>query len=427
MKIFHLLFTLLLTAILSLNAENISDEKRLEQVQKLSLTIQYIEALYVEDNNFTDTINDFIRGGVSQLDPHSSFLDEKELKELTETTKGEFGGLGFIVTTKDKVLTIVSPIDDTPAYKAGIKSGDVIIKIDGVSALDLSLSEAVKIMRGKPGTKISLTMYRKEAKEPIVFKLKRAIINVKSVKYKKYNDYLYLRVSSFDEKVSKNILKILQKEEMKGIKGIILDLRNNPGGLLVEAVNTTDIFIPSNKVVVSSKGKLAANNYDLKSKTDNKIYENIPLVVLVNGGSASASEIVSGALQDNKRAIVVGTQTFGKGTIQQIFKLNKKEAIKITVGKYYLPSGRTIQNKGVVPDVIVDYAIKEINNKLLLKESDFKKSLKEKVVIEDKDIKKVKVDKEINKYVLTKKDIKKDLCLKTGIDILNTLNLMKHK
>jgi carboxyl-terminal processing protease len=426
MKLFHLLFTFLILTGITLEAKKISDEERLEEVQKLSLTIQYIEALYVEDNNFSDTINNFIRGGVAELDPHSSFLDEKELRELTESTKGEFGGLGFIVTKKDKVLTIVSPIDDTPAFKAGIKSGDVIIKINGESALDLSLSEAVKIMRGKPGTKITLTMYRKSAKEPIVFNLERAIINVKSVKYKKYNDYLYLRISSFDEKVSKSIRKILKKKEMKKIKGIILDLRNNPGGLLVEAVNTTDIFIPSNKVVVSSKGKLEANNYELLSKTDNIFYENIPLVVLVNAGSASASEIVSGSLQDNKRAIVVGTQTFGKGTIQQIFKLNKKEAIKITVGKYYLPSGRTIQNKGVMPDVIVDYVVKEVSNNLALKESDFKKSLKEKVV-GNKNKKTIKPKKQdtVNKFVLTKEEIKKDLCLKTGIDILNTLNIMK--
>jgi len=411
---------------ISLNATDykISEEERLEQVRKLSLTIQYIEALYVEDANFTSTINNFIKGGVAQLDPHSSFLNEKDLKELTETTKGEFGGLGFIITKKDNVLTIVSPIDDTPAFRAGIKSGDVILKIDGVSALDLTLNEAVKIMRGKPNTNIELTIFRKKAKEPLVLKLKRAIINVKSVKYKVYNDYLYLRVASFDSKVSDSIKKILKRKDMSKIKGILLDLRNNPGGLLTEAVNTTDIFIPSNQIVVSSKGKLPANNYSLKSKTDNVRYENIPLVVLVNGGSASASEIVSGALQDNKRAIIVGTQTFGKGTIQQIFKLNKTEAIKITVGKYYLPSGRTIQNKGVTPDIIVDYEIKEIKNSLALKESDFKKSLKEKVEIKTDE--KEKEKKEIDtKHIITEENIDKDLCLKTSIDILNTLNIIK--
>jgi len=348
-----------------------------------------------------------------------SYLDKKAYKELKVQTTGEFGGLGIVVGMRNGVLTVISPIDDTPAYKAGIKAGDIILKINDKATIDMTLDEAVNLMRGKPGTKITLTIVRK-GKKPFEVTITRGIIKIKSVKAKdlqNYPDIKYIRISSFDKNVVPTLKKILSNLKKEGKKGIIIDLRNNPGGLLNQATGTLDLFIDKG-ILVSQKGRVKSENevyYAHKYGT----YKNIPIVVLVNGGSASASEIVSGGLQDHRRAVIVGEKTFGKGSVQAILPVNKDEAIRLTVARYYLPSGRTIQAKGVTPDIIVHPGKVEEENisETEIKEANLKAHLKAELnKIEKKKVK--KEDKNIQK-------IDGDLQLLTGANILKALIISK--
>lgn len=396
-------------------------ETRLESYEKFIKVVNIIEAYYVDEINTSTIINKAIKGLLPELDAHSIYLDKKAYKELKIQTSGEFGGLGIVIGMRNGVLTVISPIDDTPAYKAGLKAGDIILKINDKATIDMSLDEAVNLMRGKPGTKVTLTIVRKNQK-PFTVTITRGIIKIKSVKAKNLENFpkiKYIRISSFDKNVVNNLKKILKNLKKENKKGIIIDLRNNPGGLLSQAIGVLDLFIYKG-VLVSQKGRIKSENKTYYA-TRRGTYKNIPIVVLVNGGSASASEIVSGGLQDHKRAVIVGEKTFGKGSVQAILPINKNEAIRLTVAKYYLPSGRTIQAKGVTPDIIVHPGkIEENVDEVKIKEANLKAHLK------------AELDKLENKKIVKKEDknIKKidgDIQLLTGANILKALIIAKGK
>jgi carboxyl-terminal processing protease len=395
---------------------NAKETARLDSYMKFVKVVNIIEKYYVEPLNTNQIVEKLLKGGIAQLDAHSSFLDKKGYKDLQVTTKGEFGGLGIVVGIRKGVLTIISPIDDTPAYRAGVKSNDIILKIDNKATIDMTLDEAVNLMRGKPGTKITLTLVRDG--KPIIVHITRAMIKVKSVKaydFEKYPEIKYIRISSFDKNVVTSLKKVIST--MRGKKGIIIDLRNNPGGLLNQALGVLDMFINDGKLLSEKgRGKEMRVWYAHSAGT----YSRIPIVILVNGGSASASEIVSGAMQDAKRAVIVGEKTFGKGSVQAIIPINKDEAVRLTIAKYYLPSGRTIQAVGVTPDIIVKPAkitpIKE--DGIEIKEKDLKAHLKNEFL---KDNKKTKKTKKNVKY----KKIDGDNQLQSAINILKSIILVK--
>ncbi len=329
-----------------------------------------IKQNYVEPVTDKKLITGAINGMLSDLDPHSAYLDQDAYRELQVGTQGQFGGLGIEVGMEDGFVKVVSPIEDTPAFHAGIKPGDLIVKLDETPVKGMTLSEAVKRMRGKPDTKITLTISRKGEAQPIIVTLTRAVIHVRSVKSKLIEPgYGWVRISQFQEATAENLVKHLQGLYRQGsLKGLVLDLRNDPGGLLYGAVAVSAAFLPSNALIVSTDGRTEeakkqyhavpddyarGENDDFLDKLPAAV-KTVPIVVLVNGGSASASEIVAGALQDHKRATLIGTQTFGKGSVQTIMPLNNNTAIKLTTARYYTPSGRSIQAKGITPDLVVE-------------------------------------------------------------------------
>ena len=326
---------------------------------------------YVEDVSSKELIESAIEGMLGSLDPHSTFLNNQELNELKVQTKGEFGGLGIEVTLENGFVKVISPIDDTPASRAGIKAGDMITHLDDEPVLGMTLSEAVSIMRGKVGSKIKLTVNREDNKT-LQIEIVRAVIQLKAVRSKIENNIGYIRVSSFNQKVDTQIIKAIKDFKKKEkIIGYVLDLRNNPGGLLDQAVSVTDIFLSQGEIV-STRGR-----FDREGSRYNAIKrdltDGLPLVVLINQGSASASEIVAGALQDHKRAIIMGTKSFGKGSVQTIIPSGEDVALKLTTAKYYTPLGRSIQKTGIDPDILVEQAeLTRIENENRRKESDLR-------------------------------------------------------
>ncbi|MDP3859568.1 MAG: S41 family peptidase [Stagnimonas sp.] len=313
--------------------------------------LERVKSDYVEPVSDDKLLENAVRGMLAGLDPHSSYLDKDEFKDMNTTTTGKFGGLGIEVQMKDGLVFVVSPIDDTPAAKAGIQSGDFIVKINEDTVRGLSLKEAVDKMRGDPGSKISLTVLRQSADKPLTFDMKRDTINVASAKGKLLEPgYGYIRVSQFTATTGKLMLDELKKIRKDGeLRGLVLDLRNNPGGVLNAAVDVSDAFIEKGQVV-SIKGRDADSNRIFNATAGDELAGR-PIVVLVNGGSASAAEIVAGALQDTRRAVIVGSKTFGKGSVQTILPLANDSAIKITTARYYTPSGRSIQAEGIEPDI----------------------------------------------------------------------------
>lgn len=335
-----------------------------EDINRFTNTIVLIKDFYVQPVGDKALLNDAIRGMVSGLDPHSEYLDQDAYKTLLMTTSGEFGGVGIEVTPEFGVLKIVTPMDDTPAAKAGIKPSDYIVAINGKMVSEMSLQDAVEQMRGKTGSQVVLTVLRKGQKLPLTFKLTRQIIRIASVKSKMLDEnFGYVRITQFQEPTAKFMRQaILDLKSKNGgrLGGLILDLRNNPGGLLETAVQVVNNFLESktlsNKfkdLIVYTEGRLPEAQYSAKA-TGVDILDGAPLVILINGGSASASEIVAGALQDYKRAVVVGTPSFGKGSVQTVIPLDKTHALKLTTALYHTPAGRVIQNVGIIPDVHIE-------------------------------------------------------------------------
>ncbi|OOC16320.1 peptidase S41 [Helicobacter pylori] len=404
--------------------------KRVEAFSRFSNVVTEIEKKYVDKISISEIMTKAIEGLLSNLDAHSAYLNEKKFKEFQAQTEGEFGGLGITVGMRDGVLTVIAPLEGTPAYKAGVKSGDSILKINNESTLSMSIDDAVNLMRGKPKTPIQITIVRKNEPKPLVFNIVRDIIKIPSVYVKKIKDtpYLYVRVSSFDKNVTKSVLDGLKANPKT--KGIVLDLRGNPGGLLNQAVGLSNLFVKEG-ILVSQKGKNKEENLEYKAN-GRAPYTNLPIAVLVNGGSASASEIVAGALQDHKRAIIIGEKTFGKGSVQVLLPVNKDEAIKITTARYYLPSGRTIQAKGITPDIVIyPGKVPENENKFSLKEADLKHHLEQELKkLDDKNPNSKETDKDKKseeEKEVTPKMISDDIQLKTAIDSLKTWSIVDEK
>ena len=352
----------------------------LNELRNLSDIFSRIKSDYVEDVEDKVLLENAIKGMLSGLDPHSTYLNADEYKELKIGTTGQFGGLGIQVGMEDGFVKVISPIDDTPAFHAGIESGDLIVRLDDKSVKGMSLNDAVKVMRGSPGSSIELTIVRKGEDKPLVISVTRDIIKVDSVKNRMLEPgYGYVRISNFQSKTPKDLLKAINslKEEYNDeLKGLVLDLRNNPGGVLNAAADVSDMFINKGKLVYT-EGRIENSMFEFNAKPGD-VMNGAPIVVLINGGSASASEIVAGALQDHHRAVVMGSKSFGKGSVQTIQELRSGGAVKITTARYFTPSGRSIQGEGIEPDIALDdikVTKAEKNNISQLKESDLNKHI----------------------------------------------------
>ncbi|MCM8782674.1 MAG: S41 family peptidase [Candidatus Omnitrophica bacterium] len=334
--------------------QNVKNDDLYEQVELFANAVSLIRNDYVDEVNSKDLIYGALKGMLMSLDSHSQFLDPDAYKEMKVETKGKFGGLGIEITIKDGILTIISPIEGTPAFKAGLKPNDKIVKIDGKSTRDITLNEAVKRLRGEPGTTITLTILRENERRVLDFTITRGIIEIESIKEARIleDDIGYMRLVEFQENTPKDLLKKLQELKAKGMRSLIFDLRNNPGGLLDTSVKVAEIFLPAGQIVVSTKGRLKEQNAVYKAKYK-KPYVDFPLLVLVNEGSASASEIVASAIKDSKRGIIIGTKTFGKGSVQTVIPLGDGSAVRLTTARYLTPNGQPIHNEGVMPDVII--------------------------------------------------------------------------
>ena len=384
---------------------HLTDEQIYEELKKLALVFETARDKFVEEADERKMLEGAMNGMLAALDPHSSYLSADDFKEFNDKSSGEFGGLGIQITSDKGAIRVISPIDDTPAAKAGIQAGDYITHIDGEQVFDMNLNQAVKKMKGKPGTKVKLTIVHDRG-EPKEITLKRAIIKVKSVKFSEKSDGAaldddklpkigYLRVSDFGATTTKELKDAIKDLEKKNVAGYVLDLRNNPGGYLVAAVDMADAFMDGGEIV-STRGKEKADIERMFAKPGDMV-NGKPVVVLINHGSASASEIVAGALQDNGRAIVMGSQSFGKGSVQQQKPLGDGSAIHITIARYYTPSGRSIQNEGITPDIeVLQSKIETIEKKeALFTEATFNNSLKNDASKKKDNAKKKDVKKEI--------------------------------
>ncbi len=404
------------------------DNTTYHQLKLFSQVLDLVERDYVEPVKPKKLIYGAIQGMLSSLDPHSAFMKPEDFKELQVETKGKFTGIGIEITIKDGVLTVVSPIEGTPAFKAGIQANDKILKINGKSTKNMTLIQAVKLLRGPKGTTVTISIYRSGWNKLKDIKLVRDVIPIKSVRSKVLESgYGYVRITNFQAKTEKELKKALRGLEDKvKLKGLIIDLRNNPGGLLDQAVAVSDEFLESG-LIVYTDGRLEDSKMRFYAKP-NRVHHRYPIVILVNGGSASASEIVAGALQDNKRAVIVGTQTFGKGSVQTIIPLEEGAAIRLTTARYYTPSGRSIQAKGITPDIVVPFVppLKEDQEKDVfhfIKEKDLEGHLKGDG--EDSGKKKnssAKKGKEADAAELLKKDNQ----LREALRILKAFNIYKE-
>jgi carboxyl-terminal processing protease len=394
-----------------------------QNIELLTEVIRKIEKIYVEPQDAQKLIQGAIKGMVQGLDPHSSFLTKEEHQDLLIETKGSFSGVGIEITVRDNFLTVVSPIEGTPAYKAGIQAGDRIIKIDGKPTADMTLPEAVRSIRGERGTKVNLTIMREPGDKPLEFTVTRELIPIRSVRsYLLTPEIAYVRITNFQSKTSGDLEAVLQEiEKGQELKGLILDLRNNPGGLLSQAIEVSDLFLDAG-VIVSTKGR--DSSQDLNATAHKDIVErNYPIIALVNGGSASAAEIVAGALQDNKRAIILGTRTFGKGSVQTIIPLSDGSGLRLTTAMYYTPNGRSIQASGISPDIELKFIPppdEEKDDPNVVREQDLKGHMQN-----ERDLptepEKTEEEKESEKRV--KDLIERDNQVRSALQLLQTWNI----
>jgi carboxyl-terminal processing protease len=400
------------------------DRSTYKSLKTFSEVLDMVDKNYVEPVETDKLMRGAINGMIKSLDPHSSFMTAEMYKELEVETRGSFGGIGIEITLLKDVLTVVSPIEDTPAYNAGVKAGDQIVRINGKSTKDLTIMDAVKQLRGPKDTKVTITILREGMAKPKDIEITRSIIPIKSIKSKVYDDHIgYIRISAFQERTSDDLKKALREIEAKArpLKGIVLDMRNNPGGLLTQSVEVSDAFLKSG-IIVSTRGR--AKNMESKlSAKDSGDEPTCPMVVLVNEGTASAAEIVSGALQDNGRAVIIGAQTFGKGSVQTVIPLEDGAALKLTTAKYYTPKGRSIQAEGITPDIVMKQirpAEEKAEDKAntenhMPREKDLTGHIKSP---RENDVKTETIKKETD-------DLDKDNQLKNAIDILKSWDILK--
>ncbi len=387
-----------------------------EELKTFTEVLQMVKKYYVEDVSTKNLVYSAIKGMLSSLDPHSSFMPPEAFKEMQVETKGEFGGLGIQIGIKDGVLTVISPIEDTPAWKAGIKAGDKIIKISGKPTKDMGLEGAVTKMRGAPKTPITITIYRQGWKEPRDFTIVREIIKIKSVKSKVIEgDIGYVKISQFQEQTASDLETALKKLDKEKINSLIVDLRNNPGGLLNSAVDVAGEFMPKGKLVVYTKTRSGEKT---EFYTDGNQLATQPMIVLVNEGSASASEIVAGALKDWNRAVILGTQTFGKGSVQTVIPLSDGAGLRLTTARYYTPKGISIQNTGITPDIVVKIEAKNGEKEHpVIRERDLARHLQNEQAGKTKPEEVETVPVEVGE--------KEDVQLQRAVDILKTWNVFK--
>lgn len=390
-----------------------------ENLKVFTEVLSIVKKNYVEDIKTKDLIYGAIKGMLNSLDPHSGFMTPEAYKEMQVDTKGEFGGLGIQIGIKDSILTVIAPIEDTPAYKEGIKAGDRIIKIDGQSTKDMSLQDAVSKMRGPKGTPVKITILREGWKETKDFTIVRDIIKIKSVKHKVLEDGIgYIKLTQFQEQTAADLSTAMGKLSNEKINALILDLRNNPGGLLNSSVDVASQFLPPGKLVVYIKDR-AGERVEYRTGDGHPHYENIPMVVLVNQGSASASEIVAGALKDWHRAVILGVQTFGKGSVQSVIPLSDGSALRLTTARYYTPSGTSIQSTGITPDIVVKLETKNgVKEHTVMREKDLERHLKN----EQKEEGSVPEQETAPLEVSEKEDIQ----LQRAIDLLKTWKVFKE-
>ena len=398
-----------------------------KQVELFSDTLAIIQSDYVENVEPKNLIYGALKGMLSSLDPHSQFMDPDTYNELKVDTQGKFGGLGIEITVKDGLLTVITPIEDTPAWKAGIKSGDRIVKIDKELTRDMTLTDAVKRLRGKPGEAVLLTVLRESENKVLEFNIVRDIIKIKDIKNARILEggIGYIRLIEFREETPKEIDAVLKKLTGEGMNALILDLRNNPGGLLDTAVRVTERFIDKDKLIVSTKGRKGSQNLEFKSHSSQPITD-MPMVVLINEGSASGSEIVAGALQDYKRAIILGTKSFGKGSVQTVIPLMDGSALRLTTSKYFTPLGKVIHGKGVTPDIEVEAGKIELRKKEdMLEEKN--QDIFEEIENKDKDKGKDKdKDKDKPKEPEGVLDYKSDNQLMRAVDALKAVKIYQQ-
>lgn len=357
-----------------------NDDAAYKGLKIFSDVLDLVEKNYVDPVDTEDLIHKAIEGMVHSLDPHSQLLPPEAFEELQIDTRGEFGGIGIVITMQNRLLTVISPIEGTPAHKAGVKAGDIIVEIDGESTKEMMLWEAVKRMRGPKGETVNIKVFREGTKEPVEFALVRDIIPIESVRHLALRPgYGYIRVTNFQENTTDDIRAALAEleSEAEPIKGLILDLRDNPGGLLNQAIEVSDLFLDGG-AIVSIKGRLKKHTKVFEARGDGRGRKGYPIVVLINGGSASASEIVAGALQDHKRAVILGTKSFGKGSVQTVETLRDGYGLKFTIARYYTPNGRSIQAQGIEPDIVVKHRFldeEETDEEARLKEADLRNHL----------------------------------------------------
>lgn len=397
----------------------VSAQSNYEDLRLFTEVMTMIKKNYVDEVKTKDLVTGAVKGMLSSLDPHSGYMTPEQFKEFQADTKGEFGGLGIQIALKDGVITVIAPIEDTPAYRAGLKAGDRIMKIAGESTKDLSIHDAVARMRGPKGKSVTLTIARDGWKEARDFTITRDIIKIRSVKSKMIRDDVgYVKLTQFQETTASDMAKALAELQKKGMKSLVLDLRNNPGGLLNAAVEVSEQFLPAKKLVVYIKGR-TGEKLEYFTDSDFKVYEQMPIVVLVNQGSASASEIVAGAMKDWNRAVVLGVQTFGKGSVQSLVPLSDGSGLRLTTAKYYTPKGTSIQSVGIKPDIVVKLEPKEGKEIPVVRERDLERHLKNE---KHEPVQKEKNDEKAV-YEVEEKD---DTQLLRAIDILKTWKVIEH-